>query len=198
MKNDPKFQTELNDHEQKLLRFITDNSGFNELQITEKTKMNKNTVKKYLDTLCNFDLIECVELKQGEKAFFPRVIGTKSFDESHLDIKRDFGVRKSIIRKSIKSLDNSSAQEIIFVYSKCIHFIFSFDKIVKFTISSNKQKRPMKLWLELEKEIQEFVDEITTGISDVLFMFVLRDMQKSDSGILDELEYFNKSKEQKS
>lgn len=198
MKNDPKIKIQLNEYEERLLNFITKHSGFSLLEISRKTKMNKNTTAKYLELLCNYDLIEVVELKQGEKAYVPRVKETKSFSESHRLIKNDFNSRKSIIRESIMSLNNASNQEIVYVYSKCIDLVFSFDKFVKFIISSNKHKKPIKQWLELEKEIQEFLDEITTRINNRLFMSILTNMKKSDTSILDELEYFNKTKQQRS
>lgn len=195
MKNDPKFQIELNTHERKLLDFLQKNiTGFSKLQITEKTKMNKNTVEKYLDTLCNYDLIEVIELKQGEKCYFPRLKNTKFFDQTHLEIKKDFDNRKLLIKEVLKLLENSSAEEIISTYSNCIHCIFSFYKFVKFVLSANKQKKPVKLWVELEKEIQKFLDEVTTGISDVLYSAVLTNIHEKDKVILFELESFIKNK----
>jgi len=198
MKDDPKFQIELNIYEQKLLDFLKKNkTGFSKLQITEKTKMNKNTVEKYLDTLCNYGLIEAMKLKQGEKCYFLRSKNTKSFDQIHFEIKRGFDIRKSLIKESLKLLENSPNEEIISVYSNCIHWLFSFDKILKFSISANKQKKPVKLWIELEKEIQEFLDEVTTGISNDLCSAVLDNIDKKDRDILFELEYFIRNKNQK-
>lgn len=198
MKDDPKFQIKLNKHEKKLYDVVPERSGLNELQISEKTKMNKNTTKKYLDRLCDYDLIEVVELKQGEKAYFKRLKGTKPFSQSYLEIKNDFKIRKSIIRDSLKSLNNVTPNEIIFVYSKCIELILSFDNVLKFTISSNRHKKPMKQWLELEKENQEFLDEVTNGISNILFSVILQNILKDDKDNLDQLEYYNKTKQQKS
>ncbi|KAG2478606.1 MAG: hypothetical protein NPMRTH1_400015 [Nitrosopumilales archaeon] len=198
MKDDPKFQIKLNKHEKKLYDVVPEHSGLNLLQILEKTKMNKNTTKKYLDRLCEYDLIEVVELKQGEKAYFKRLKGTKSFSQSYLEIKKDFEIRKSIIRDSLKSLNNDTPNEIIFVYSKCIQLLFSFDNGVKFTISSNKHKKLKKQWLELEKENQELLDEVTTGINNKLFYVILQDILKSDNDNLDQLEYYNKTKQKKS
>lgn len=197
MKDDPKLQIKLNKHEEKLYDVIPERLGLNELQISEKAKMNKNTTKKYLDRLCDCDLIEVVELKQGEKAYFKRVKGTKPFSQSHLEIKNDIKIRKLIIRESLKLLSNATIEEIIFVYTKCIDLIFSFDKALKFTISSNRHEKPIKQWLELEKENQELLDEVTTGINNKLFYEILQDILKSDNDNLDQLEYYNKTKQKK-
>lgn len=199
VKDEPKFQIELNQYEKGILDFLEKNpTGFNKLQIIEGAKINKNTVGKYLVTLLDYDLIEVIELKQGETCYFPKLKNLQSFDQLHIGIKQDFHDRKLIIRNSIKLLENCPLEQVISVYSNCIHLIFSLDKIVKFSISSNKQKNPVKLWTELEKEIQEFLDEITTGINDILYKSVLVDIVKKDEDILFELEFFIKSKNQKS
>ena len=195
MSDDPINKIELVKDETILYEFILVNWNNNKLQIVEKTKVNKNTAQKYLDTLCGYDLIDCVEVKQGEKRYFPRFKNTLNFYESGLKIKNDFTIRKRIITNSLTSLNNCSIEEISYVYSKCIELVFSFQKIVKFTIYSNTHTKPIRQWLEFEKEIENYLHEITSKIPNVLFASVLENMNYLDEKILLDLEKFKKSKQ---
>ncbi len=192
VKDAPKFQIELNQYEEKLYDIILHNNGISLSQIVKLTKMNKNTVEKYVKRLCRYDLIEFVELKQGEKSYFPRIRGAKTFAETHIQANNDFEYRRSLIRKCINSLENVPHQEAVHAYSNCIKIILAYDNVLKFAISTNRQKKLIKHWLELQEENQEILDEITTGISGTLYGMILLDLQKTEGGIVDKLELFMK------
>jgi len=191
MKDDPRFHN-LNNREKMVFDYIKKHPGQNKLQITEGVNTSKNTVAKNLKQLCNSKLIEFAELKQGEKSYFHRLRGTKTFVETHKQSDNDFEYRRSQIRKCIKSLENVTHQEGVHAYTICIKLILSFDNVLKFTLSVNRQKKLIKHWLELQKENQEILDEITAGISGTLYGRVLLDLQKTEGHIADELELFMK------
>lgn len=197
MKDDPRIQIELNRYEQVIFDYIAKHPGQNEKQIRNALEMNKNTIAKYLKQLCDNGFIEFVVLKQDVKAYFVRIKYSKSFSESHTEIKNQFNDRRALVRKCLNSLADSPHQEAVHVYSKCIELVLAFDKIIKFTISVNAQKKLVKQWLELQKANQELLYEITSGISQTLYARVLFNMEKSASGITDELEDYIKNKQQK-
>jgi hypothetical protein len=187
----------LNDYEQQIYDYIIDHEGKNGKEIASyfDGKISKNSVNKYLDKLEDYhDIIESLQFSQGEKTYFLRKKDFPSSNEFNASTKEDFEIRKSIIRKSLKYVQNQSRDEKIFVYTHVIKVIFSLHNFLKLLQAINPDKK-IKRWSDYEKESLDFLEEVLKIMDQGIVAAI---MGNSDLEDLQKLENYIKHYETKS
>lgn len=180
----------LNDYEQQIYDYIVDHEGKNGKQIVSHFdgKISKNSVNKYLDELENYhDTIESLQFSQGEKTYFLRKKDFSSSNEFNVSTKEDFEIRKSIIRKSLKYVQNQSRDEKIFVYTHVIKVVFSLYNFLKLLQAINPDKK-IKRWSDYEKKSLDFLEDILKIMDQGIMASIignsdLMDLQKLENYI---------------
>jgi len=189
MKNDSVQKYKLDFRERKLFKTIKEKSGLNTLELVKETEINKNIIKKYLDNLKDYNLIDVVELKQGEKKYFVKsYFPFPPFEESKTKAVENILYREQMIKKIIIHAKTKPEHVQIYAYRKCVNAIFSALDTLRF-INACANEKPIKHHLEAEKKLLELLVEIIKDVDDRSFNSVLGDLFSQDNDNLDQLQY---------
>ena len=179
--NDP-TDLQLNDYEQRIYDHIKENEGLNGVEIVSffDGKISKNVVNKYLGLLENYhDCIENLQFSQGEKNYFIRKKDYPSTNQFNDEIKQDFEIRKSIVKKSLKYVQNKSLEEKKFVYNFVIKTIFSLYNFMKLLQVINPDQK-IKRWSDYEKESLHLLEDIVKSLDHSIMISVFVDSDLED------------------
>lgn len=183
--NDP-TDLQLNDYEQRIYDHIKENEGLNGVEIVSffDGKISKNVVNKYLESLENYhDCIENLQFSQGEKNYFIRKKDYPSTNQLNDEIKQDFEIRKSIVKKSLKYVQNKSLEEKKFVYNFVIKTVFSLYNFMKLLQAINPDQK-IKRWSDYEKESLYLLEDIVKSLDHQIVVSVFVDSDLEDLGKL--------------
>jgi len=179
--NDP-TDLQLNDYEQRIYDYIKENEGLNGVEIVSffDGKISKNVVNKYLESLENYhDCIENLQFSQGEKNYFIRKKEYPSTNQLNDEIKKDFEIRKSIVKKSLKYVQNKGLEEKKFVYNFAIKTIFSLYNFMKLLQAVNPDQK-IKRWSDYEKESLYLLEDIVKSLDHQIMVSVFVDSDLED------------------
>lgn len=196
--NDPTL-SDLNQYEKILLDYVKKHPGSNGKQIIKEFegKISKNVVSKYLDLLeSEHKEIDSLKFSQGEKQFFIKKNGWPSSIEFDKKIKEDIELKKSIVKKSLKYVQNRSFEDKRSVYSKCLRTVLAMYDLITILQAFNPDIK-LKKWSDTKKEMFYLLQDITKLIQDSVTLSIINDMVKTDNDDLDQLEYFIRCVEKK-
>lgn len=185
-------RAELNQYEEKLFSIIRKNPGINDAKAGQIADLSKETTAKYLKTLHEYGLTEYQTLQRNEKAWFVSTENFPSFDESREEVVKDYEIMESKIRQSLKLAENMPHNEIVSVYLSAFKKAFAFFDFVTFILASNSFGKHPRHWIDLQKRIGEFLNELAKNVDDDAYGDVVNELFKRDNEALDEIDYFLK------
>ncbi|KAG2477969.1 MAG: hypothetical protein NPMRTH1_820006 [Nitrosopumilales archaeon] len=183
---------DLNQYEERLFEIVKENPGINDVKAAALADLPKETTSKYLGRLQDYGLIELQRLQQNEKAWFVSTKIFPSFDTLRKKVMEDYEIMESKIKKSLKFVENRPHKEVISVYRSAYKKVFAFRDFVIFILTTNGFRKHPKHWTDLQKRIDEFLNELAKGVDGDIAIHVMADLEQRDSEALDEINYFLK------